>query len=134
MVDRIQRRGFLAASAAALLCRTSRRVQAFQDQLPVMRGETTEAVGRAMAFLASRQKGDGRFGASPYAENAAVVALAGLAFMSAGSTPGRGPHGREVNRCIRFLLNRAEESGFIDSPGHGPMYGHGFATLFLAEA
>ena len=35
-----------------------------------------------------------------------------------------------------FLLDHAEESGFISVEGamsHGPMYEHGFATLFLAE-
>ena len=99
-----------------------------------MRQETVAAVRRGLRYLSTRQQPDGRFGASPYAENAAVVALAGLAFMSHGSTPGRGPHGRQVNTCIDFLTKRAEESGFIPSPGHGPMYGHGFATMFLAEA
>jgi hypothetical protein len=34
------------------------------------------------------------------------------------------------------VLSQADESGFISIAGsssHGPMYGHGFATLFLAE-
>jgi prenyltransferase beta subunit len=60
-----------------------------------------------------------------------------MAFMSGGSTPGRGLHGRNVDKCIDFILANTQESGFINIPNassHGPMYGHGFATLFLAEA
>ncbi len=59
-----------------------------------------------------------------------------MAFMSSGSTPGRGPHGKNVDRAIDYLLAHTEESGFINVPNassHGPMYGHGFATLFLSE-
>ena len=53
-----------------------------------------------------------------------------------GSTPGRGPYGEEVGRVTDYLLDHAQESGFISVEGamsHGPMYEHGFATLFLAE-
>ena len=35
-----------------------------------------------------------------------------------------------------YLLDNTQPSGFIsvdDAESHGPMYGHGFATLFLAE-
>ncbi|MGC4003656.1 MAG: hypothetical protein QM811_11230 [Pirellulales bacterium] len=41
-----------------------------------------------------------------------------------------------LDRAIDFLLDHIEESGFINNgaiPTHGPMYGHGFATLFLSE-
>ena len=53
-----------------------------------------------------------------------------------GSTPDRGPYGEQVSRVTDFLLSNTDESGFISVDGaasHGPMYGHGFATLFLAE-
>ena len=49
----------------------------------------------------------------------------------------RGPFGAEVARAVDYILANAQQSGFIAAPGsssHGPMYGHGFATLFLAEA
>ena len=67
----------------------------------------------------------------------AVCGLCGLAFMAGGSAPGRGPYGGTVRRCLQFILENTQESGFINVPGassHGPMYGHGFATLFLAQA
>lgn len=96
-----------------------------------------KAVGRGLAFLATRQHDDGSFGASGYSRNVAVCSLGGMAFMSSGSTPGRGPYGGVVNSCLDFVLEHTQDSGFITVQGsasHGPMYGHGFATLFLAEA
>jgi hypothetical protein len=97
---------------------------------------TIKAIEKGLAFLASRQQDEGSFGTSGYSRNVGVCGLAGMAFLSAGSTPGRGPYGKNINRAIDFVLAQADDSGFISvagSPTHGPMYGHGFATLFLAE-
>ncbi len=94
------------------------------------------AIDKGLKFLESRQQDDGSFATSGYGRNAAVVALAGMAWLSAGSTPGRGPYGKEVGRVTDYLLDHVAESGFISVEGamsHGPMYEHGFATLFLAE-
>jgi len=94
------------------------------------------AIERGLQFLASRQHDDGSFGAGSYRGNVAISGLAGMAFMSGGSTPGRGPYGEQVSRCLDYLLANTQPSGFISHAGsssHGPMYGHGFATLFLAE-
>jgi hypothetical protein len=98
--------------------------------------QTRAAIDRGLKFLASRQQEDGSFGLAGPARNVAICALGGLAFLSSGSTPGRGPYGRHAERCVDFILNHTEESGFINVEGaatHGPMYGHGFATLYLAE-
>lgn len=98
--------------------------------------DAQKSIDRGLAFIAARQHRDGALGPSGYARNVAVCALGGMAFMSAGSTPGRGPHGAEVDRCIDFILEHTQDNGFIsvaDAASHGPMYGHGFATLFLAE-
>ena len=60
--------------------------------------------------------------------------MAGLAFMSAGNLPGRGKYGENVTKCVKFVVDSTQESGLIASDQtHGPMYGHGFATLFLGE-
>jgi hypothetical protein len=94
------------------------------------------AVEKGLKFLASRQQEDGAFANSGYGRNAAVVALSGMAWLASGSTPGRGPYGEEVRRASNYLLDHCEPSGFISVEGamsHGPMYEHGFATLFLAE-
>lgn len=99
--------------------------------------ETQKGIDRGLLFLANRQHPDGSFGSgTTYRRNVAVTALAGMAFLSAGHTPGRGAYGKNVDKAIEYVLSCAKPSGFIvrdDSAGHGPMYGHGFATLFLAE-
>ncbi len=98
--------------------------------------ETQQAVAKSLRYLAARQAEDGSFGRTGYGLNVGVCGLAGLAFLSSGSTPGRGPYGENINRCTRYILSHVRESGFINlrsANSHGPMYGHGFATLFLAE-
>ncbi len=61
-----------------------------------------KAIDRGLAFLAERQNDDGSFGSGGYSRNVAVCGLAGMAFMSAGSTPGRGPYGEHVDRVRRL--------------------------------
>src|SRR5436309_9518064 len=54
--------------------------------------------------------------------------------MQAGNLPGRGKYGKEVQHCLDFVLQSCQESGLVASDAmQGPMYGHGFATVFLAE-
>jgi len=99
--------------------------------------QTRQAINRGLRYLAARQHDDGSFGSgSMYRKNVAVTALCGLAFLSNGQTPGRGKYGRNVQRAVDYILSRCAADGQIVEPSsksHGPMYGHGFATLFLAE-
>jgi prenyltransferase beta subunit len=99
---------------------------------------TQQSIDRGLAYLSTRQQTRGSFGSeSRYRKNVAVASLAGMAFLSAGHTPGRGRYHQTVDQTVDFILSSAQPSGYIiqaDSAGHGPMYGHGFATLFLAEA
>ena len=95
-----------------------------------------KSITQGLRWLAERQHEDGSFGNGPARGNVAVCGLAGMAFMSGGSTPGRGPYGENVNKCVDFILANAKPSGFLNGPDtatHGPMYGHGFAAMFLAE-
>jgi hypothetical protein len=93
------------------------------------------SIERGLKWLAAGQHDDGGFGSGPMRGNVALCALAGMAMMSDGSTPGRGPYGVSLNRCVDYLLENAQPSGFITGPdtSRGPMYGHGFSTMFLAE-
>ena len=93
------------------------------------------AVRRGLAWLAKQQAADGSFGGdSHYGKHVGITALAGLAFLSDGNTPGRGEYGEVVKRSVDFILASRSESGLLAAEtSHGPMYGHGFATLFLAE-
>ena len=98
--------------------------------------ETDNAIQKGLTFLASRQNEDGSLGLGMLRQNPAVCSLAGMSFVSAGSTPGRGPYGSQLQRCIRFVLEHTQDNGFIhaaEDVTRGPMYGHGFATLFLAQ-
>lgn len=98
--------------------------------------DAQEAVDKGLEYLASRQHSDGSFGSGTYHHNVAVTSLSGMAMMSAGNTPGRGLYGDNVERAIQFVLSRTSPDGFVcdqSSTSHGPMYDHGFGTLFLAE-
>jgi hypothetical protein len=97
-----------------------------------------QGIDRGLAWLAGRQNEDGGFGTDAMRGNAAICGLSGMAFVAGGSTPGRGPYGDHVQRAVDYLLARSQPSGLIcESPlspiTPGPMYSHGFATLFLAE-
>lgn len=99
---------------------------------------TQRAIDASLQWLSSQQHADGSFGTGQYHGNVAVTSIAGLAFMSAGSQPGRGRYGEHVTRAVRYILRSEDQNqrGFLNNRQaafHGPMYGHGFATLFLAE-
>jgi len=98
--------------------------------------EAERAINQALTYLQRRQREDGSIGSVGYDRNVAVAALVGMAYISNGSVPNQGPFGQQVTRCVDYVLMCAQPSGMILSPSdvsHGPMYGHGFATMFLAE-
>ncbi len=86
----------------------------------------TAAVDRSLTYLAAQQKPDGS-----WHNNNAVNALALLAFMGRGHTPGHGPYRDVLERGKKFLLSSThKENGYIS---FSSMYEHGMATLALAE-
>jgi hypothetical protein len=89
------------------------------------------AVARGYRYLISRQSSSGRFDPThPVAANA----LAGIAFLAGGVTEDVGPadQTRALRRGTDLLLALQTDSGYFDD-GASAMYGHGFATLYLAE-
>lgn len=93
-----------------------------------------EAVARGLEYLATEQGPDGSFGQGRYGRNIAVTALACLAFMADGNVPGRGKYAKNVEKGLEFVLANSSETGLLaGDSANGPMYGHGFATLFLGE-
>src|ERR1700722_11564217 len=107
---------------------------------------TRRAIDVSLRWLAGQQvqqagqQLDGAFGTGQYQGNVAVTSLCGLALMAGGHQPGRGLFGDQVTKAVRYILSQVQRdgqnAGFINSQRgqfHGPMYGHGFATLFLAE-
>ena len=94
------------------------------------------SIDNGLHWLASRQNEDGSFGSGAYRSNVGVCGLCGMALMAGGSTPNRGPYGKEAALVVDYILANTEQSGLIAEPAQtarGPMYGHGFATTFLAE-
>jgi hypothetical protein len=148
--DRLTRRCFLlyaTASAAVPSVIGRGPVAADPGALPdgtaardMITPDAQRAIDRGLAYLARRQGETGSWGDEQmYAGNVAIVGLAGLAFLAGGHQPGRGPYGEIVARALRFTLSKEQTNpvGFLFNPygnQHGPMYGHGFATMFLAES
>jgi hypothetical protein len=113
---------------------------AIASQGAVARGDeltpqARESIRRGLEWLARHQNRDGSFGSTgPYNAASAVTSLSALAMMSAGSLPGRGPHGEQVQRASDYVLRNAQRSGLLAADTtQGVMYSHGFAALFLAE-
>ena len=97
---------------------------------------TEKAVQRALKYLANSQNPDGSWGGAGYSADVGIVGLCGMAFLASGHQGGRGPYGQVVQRCTDYLLANCQRTGLIFNPQASagpPMYGHGFATLALAE-
>ena len=98
--------------------------------------EVDQAIRAGLRLLLQNQSEDGSFLRSEGGRNVGVCALIGLALMSRGIRSGFGPAGKALQRVGEYVLSSAQSSGFLTASGattHGPMYEHGFATLFLAE-
>jgi len=94
--------------------------------------QTQTAIEKGLAYLAAHQSRNGSW--SEGSSGAGITGLAGLALMSGGNLPGRGKYGENVQRAVDYVCRASQESGLIAADNsHGPMYGHGFATLFLGE-
>lgn len=96
--------------------------------------DVDQSVQRGLEFLASQQNEDGSFGGGRFGKNVAITSLACLAFMADGNLPDRGPYGSRVRKGLEYVLANSAENGLIaGDAANGPMYGHGFSTLFLGE-
>lgn len=92
------------------------------------------AVNKGFEALIRTQDDAGAFSSARYEKHAGITGLACLALMSDGNLPGRGTYAKNVERGLEFVLSQVNETGLIAADNsHGPMYGHGFATLFLGE-
>jgi hypothetical protein len=111
-------------------------VSVSQDQ-PLFREiipEQITAVGRGLDYLARKQNRDGSWDSGNYRMHPGITALACLAFMAGGHLPHEGTYADTVRRGLNFILKSTGKNGLIQNgiTSH-PMYGHGYATLFLAE-
>lgn len=97
--------------------------------------ELDAAVNKGIVELIGMQNADGSFGQGRFQRNVAVTSLACLALMADGHVPGRGKYAANVSKGLDYVLSCVTDTGLIaGDSANGPMYGHGFATLFLGEA
>ena len=131
----------LTAAVMLLLVPVSGRADTESLNLANYRPHVDRTVNKALAFLAERLASDDPFAKETRNRNLnAVAGLAGMAFLSVGHTPGRGPYGDVVNRCVDFILSTPAEGpnggaakGWLGRTDTDRMYGHAIATLFLSE-
>jgi hypothetical protein len=107
-----------------------------------------EAVDRGLAWLARHQAADGswRFDlsgcrcdggcrdAGSVTSTTAATGVALLPFLGAGHTHVEGTHRETVSRGLYYLMSRMRITPRGGDLGEGTMYGHGIATMALAEA
>jgi prenyltransferase beta subunit len=141
---RLSRRRYLHACAglgAASFLPTTVSVRA--DDVPpradldeIYDARADEAIRIGLRFLLSQQNEDGTFRTAEQGRWVGVCSLVGLALLSRGVRSGRGVAGLALRRTTEYVLSQVQGSGFLSAlshTSHGPMYDHGFGTLFLAE-
>lgn len=106
--------------------------------------ESERAVEKGLQYLAAHQLPDGHWSSGGYTADVGITALSLLAFLASGHQPGRGRFGLVLNEAVDFLARSVRMDGKFGATGlvrsdpsigqsGQPMYGHGFATLALAE-
>jgi hypothetical protein len=109
------------------------------DEIPEKYRET---VRKGLDYIAKQQMKDGHWGANGDQYPLAMTGMAGMALLLEGSTPREGKYKDHLNKAVNWLMERSMRQGgrdgLIGNPDHPSetgryMYGHGFATLFLAS-
>jgi prenyltransferase beta subunit len=104
---------------------------------PVRVDEKTEQVIRgALKWLASKQSPNGAWASSDMEQQhpIAITGYALMAFQAAGQLPGEGEYGKQVSLGMQYLVDSIAPDGLFGNKNNGQyMYGHGVATIALAE-
>ena len=93
-----------------------------------------KVVGEGLDWLAYNQHKLGHWNAQGRYPTA-MTALAGLAFLSEGSTATTGKYSENVRRAVDYLVRQSRPNGLIGDPVRDDRYtyGHGFSMLFLSQ-
>ena len=116
----------LRAAAAPATPRDPIRVDEKTD--PVIKG--------ALKWLASKQAPNGAWGSTDMEQQypIAITGYALMAFQAAGHLPGEGEYGKNVSLGMQYLIDSIASDGLMGNKNNGQyMYGHGVATIALAE-
>lgn len=91
------------------------------------------SIDGGLKWLAARQITEGpedEIGSFPGGRYpVATTALAGLAFLAHGYTPGEGEYGQVVERAMQYIRRQQAPNGYLGNRGES-MYIHAMATLF----
>ena len=99
-------------------------------------------VKKGLEYLVKQQFKDGHWGANGDQYPVSMTGLAGMALLMEGSTVRDGKYAPQIRKAADWLMERSMKGGgregLIGNPDHPTetgryMYGHGFATLFLAS-
>lgn len=116
---------------ALLLTALCPAAQVFGQMEDELTPQSEVALERGLEWLARNQGPEGNWGSN----DLGLVSMGALAFMSAGHSPGRGKYGKELEKALEFVVNRAKPSGLLNiSDGQRDMYNHGLATFVLGQA
>ncbi|MFM9197194.1 MAG: hypothetical protein ACKOWG_15910 [Planctomycetia bacterium] len=133
---RLTRRVVIVALAAAAVARagagmaTRARAQDPDGDWEIT-PESQAAVDRGLRWLAANQGPEGNWGSN----DLGLVAVGGLAFLSAGHMPGIGEHGQACERALTYVVKNARPSGLLNIAGaQRDMYNHGLSTFVLGQA
>lgn len=100
-------------------------------------------IDKGLKYLVDKQFKDGHWGANGDTYPVSMTGLAGIALLMEGSTVREGKYSKEIRKAVIWCLERSQRGGtrdgLVGNPDHPTetgryMYGHGFATLFLALA
>jgi hypothetical protein len=140
MTQRLKVPVVIALTSGLLLSICARPARAAEELYPKhMDARTQKSIIKGLDYLAKTQGADGNWtnGVDNAAYPVSMAALAGMAFLAHGNTTTRGPYAENIQRVIHYLVGHTKPSGIITSGGQEsgrPMYGHGFALMFLASA
>lgn len=116
----------------ALLVMPAPRARA--EELPA---EYRASVAKGLEWMARQQHKDGHWEAFGGQYPVTMTALGGMSLLMEGSTIREGKYRDNIRRAVDWLMARTQPNGMIGNPnipGEAGryMYGHGFATMFLA--
>lgn len=105
---------------------------------PPVKGRAGRMVEKGIEWLVQQQEEDGSFHVNRARDSLDDVGVTGLVVMALvgnGESMIQGDHKEVVRRAVQFLRgSQDEKSGLIGKPvHHGAVYGHGIATLALAQ-
>lgn len=127
--------GRAALTAAAVACAVAglplSAAAADDDGDWEITAESEAAVERGLRWLAANQVPEGNWGSN----DLGLVAVGGLAFLSAGHMPGIGEHGEACEKALAYVVKNAKPSGLLNIAGpQRDTYNHGLATFVLGQA